>query len=198
MERSSRADIHRVRRHQALPPRAIVSGARAHGSRRPADQGFHGPRPTPPEEREEIKQAFNAPPETNAVRILIATDAAREGLNFQAHCWHLFHFDLPWNPSRMEQRNGRIDRKLQPRDEVYCHYFVYHQRPEDRVLQVLVRKTETIRKELGSLAQVVEGRLERTLSGGIRHSDIDRLTHDIEAADIDPLAKQTVRDELEE
>jgi superfamily II DNA/RNA helicase len=157
---------------------------------------FHGP--TPPEEREEIKQAFNAPPETNPVRILIATDAAREGLNFQAHWWHLFHFDLPWNPSRMEQRNGRIDRKLQPRGEVYCHYFVYHQRPEDRVLQVLVRKTETIRKELGSLAQVVEGRLEDTLRGGIRHSDIDRLAHDIEAADIDPDAKATVRDELED
>jgi len=140
---------------------------------------FHGP--TPPEEREEIKRAFNAPPETNPVRILIATDAAREGLNLQAHCWHLFHFDVPWNPSRMEQRNGRIDRKLQPRDEVFCHYFFYVQRPEDRVLQVLVRKTETIRKDLGSLAQVVESRLERTLSGGIRHADIDKLTRDIAA-----------------
>ena len=49
------------------------------------------------------------------LRILIATDAAREGLNLQAHCWNLFHFDVPWNPSRMEQRNGRIDRKLQPK-----------------------------------------------------------------------------------
>jgi hypothetical protein len=48
----------------------------------------------------------------------------------------------------MEQRNGRIDRKLQPRDEVFCHYFVYKQRPEDRILTVLVRKTETIKKEL--------------------------------------------------
>jgi len=157
---------------------------------------FHGP--TPLEEREEIKRAFNAPPETNPVRILIATDAAREGLNLQAHCWHLFHFDVPWNPSRMEQRNGRIDRKLQPQDEVFCHYFVYLQRPEDRVLQVLVRKTETIRKELGSLADVVESRLEEMLKGGIRHSNIDLLSQEIEEADIDPDAKATVRDELEE
>lgn len=157
---------------------------------------FHGP--TPLEEREEIKRAFNAPPEEHPVRILIATDAAREGLNLQAHCWHLFHFDLPWNPSRMEQRNGRIDRKLQPQDEVFCHYFVYHQRPEDRVLQVLVRKTETIRKELGSLADVVEDRLERMLKGGIRHAAVDALSREIETADIEPDAKAAVRDELEE
>lgn len=157
---------------------------------------FHGP--TPPEEREEIKRAFNAPPDLNPLRILIATDAAREGLNLQAHCWHLFHFDVPWNPSRMEQRNGRIDRKLQPRDEVFCHYFVYLQRPEDRVLQVLVRKTETIRKELGSLAQVVESKLEQTMSRGIRHADVDAMRREIEAADIAADAKATVRDELEE
>ena len=39
-----------------------------------------------------------------------ATDAAREGLNFQAHCTDLFHFDLPWNPDLLEQRIGRLDR----------------------------------------------------------------------------------------
>ena len=69
---------------------------------------YHGP--TPPDEREEIQRAFLAAPGKHPVRILIATDAAREGLNLQTHCWNLFHFDVPWNPSRMEQRNGRIDR----------------------------------------------------------------------------------------
>src|SRR5262249_27276826 len=77
---------------------------------------YHGP--TPVDEREAIKQTFNANPSHHPLRILIATDAAREGLNLQAQCWNLFHFDVPWNPSRMEQRNGRIDRKLQPQDEV--------------------------------------------------------------------------------
>jgi SNF2 family DNA or RNA helicase len=126
---------------------------------------FHGP--TPPDKRELIKRAFNAPPSAHPVRILIATDAAREGLNLQAHCHNLFHFDVPWNPSRLEQRNGRIDRKLQPSPEVNCHYFVYLQRPEDRVLKALVRKTKTIREELGSLSQVLENRLSDTLKGGI-------------------------------
>jgi SNF2 family DNA or RNA helicase len=71
-------------------------------------------------DRESIKAAFDTDPARHPLRILIATDAAREGLNLQAHCWNLFHFDVPWNPSRMEQRNGRIDRKLQPSPEVYC------------------------------------------------------------------------------
>ncbi|MGH7554602.1 MAG: helicase-related protein, partial [Longimicrobiales bacterium] len=157
---------------------------------------YHGP--TPPEKREEIKRAFNADPNRHPLRILIATDAAREGLNLQTHCWNLFHFDLPWNPSRMEQRNGRIDRELQPRDEVFCHYFVYRQRAEDRVLQVLVEKTDRIRTELGSLAQVVESRLADMLRAGIRHEDVDTLKRRIEAEDIERQTKQTVQTELEE
>ncbi|WP_051017329.1 helicase-related protein [Dactylococcopsis salina] len=65
------------------------------------------------ERREAIKRAFNTNPKDHPLRILIATDAAREGVNLQNYCADLFHFDIPWHPSRMEQRNGRIDRKLQ-------------------------------------------------------------------------------------
>jgi SNF2 family DNA or RNA helicase len=113
--------------------------------------------------RKEIQRRFNTDPAKDPLRILLATDAAREGLNFQAHCADLFHFDLPWNPGRIEQRNGRIDRKLQPAPEVRCHYFVLPQRAEDRVLDVLVRKTETIKKELGSLSK--DRRRHRASSG---------------------------------
>jgi superfamily II DNA or RNA helicase/DNA-binding transcriptional regulator YiaG len=156
---------------------------------------FHGP--TPPVKREEIKQAFNSSPHKHPVRILIATDAAREGLNLQAHCNNLFHFDVPWNPSRMEQRNGRIDRKLQSKDEVFCHYFVYQQRPEDRILQVLVRKTETIRRELGSLSQVIDAKLTKSLSLGIRHDAIQNLESEIDSTDIDPNRRAAIEEELE-
>ena len=86
------------------------------------------------EERDRIKIAFNAPFDQEPVRILVCTDAAREGLNLQARCHDLIHVDLPWNPSRLEQRNGRIDRKLQPSKVVTCRYFFYDQREEDRVL----------------------------------------------------------------
>jgi superfamily II DNA or RNA helicase len=157
---------------------------------------FHGP--TPPDKREQIKRAFNAPPDKHPVRILIATDAAREGLNLQAHCWNLFHFDVPWNPSRLEQRNGRIDRKLQSSPVVNCYYFVYAQRPEDRVLKALVRKTKIIREELGSLSQVLESRLAETLRGGIRHDLADRIAEDIDKADLDPEKRRTTEEELEQ
>ena len=147
--------------------------------------------------RKEIQRRFNTDPALDPLRILLATDAAREGLNFQAHCADLFHFDLPWNPGRIEQRNGRIDRKLQPAAEVHCHYFVLPQRVEDRVLEVLVHKTETIKRELGSLSKVIDDDIERRLRGGIRHRDADRLKHAIETADLDELRRQTTDEELE-
>lgn len=144
---------------------------------------FHGP--TPPDKREAIKKAFNKPPAEHPIRILVATDAAREGLNLQAHCRYLFHFDVPWNPSRLEQRNGRIDRKLSGFDEVFCRYFIYKQRPEDNVLKALVRKTKTIREELGSLSQVLESRLADTLRGGIRRDRALEMANELDNANIE-------------
>ena len=147
--------------------------------------------------RKEIQRRFNDDPARDPLRILLATDAAREGLNFQAHCTDLFHFDLPWNPGRIEQRNGRIDRKLQPAAEVRCHYFVLPQREEDRVLEVLVRKTETIRQELGSLSKVIDDDIERRLGAGIRRRDACRLAREIEQANPDAHRRSVAGEELE-
>lgn len=147
--------------------------------------------------RQEIQRRFNADPAQDPLRILLATDAAREGLNFQAHCADLFHFDLPWNPGRIEQRNGRIDRKLQPQPEVRCHYFVLPQRIEDRVLEVLVRKTETIKRELGSLSKVIDDDIERRLRQGIRHRDVTDLVRELDQADLEAERRQSVADELD-
>lgn len=148
---------------------------------------FHGP--TPAQKREELKRAFNTPPEKHPLRILVCTDAAREGLNLQAHCYDLFHFDVPWNPARMEQRNGRIDRKLQPASTVYCRYFYYTQRPEDRVLRVLARKTRTIKEELGSFTDVVSQKLRI----GIRREEADKLAKELDTLRDDEADK--IRDE---
>jgi ERCC4-related helicase len=132
------------------------------------------------QERDRIKIAFNAPFDNEPVRILVCTDAAREGLNLQARCHDLIHVDLPWNPSRLEQRNGRIDRKLQPSKTVTCRYFVYTQREEDRVLDALVRKTEVIRKQLGASGEVLRQTIETTLAReGIRRGDAAKLADSI-------------------
>jgi hypothetical protein len=146
--------------------------------------------------REDLKRAFNSSPDDHPLRILIATDAAREGINLQRHCRDLVHFDLPWNPSRLEQRNGLIDRKLQPAPFVTCRYFLFPQRPEDRVLDALVRKSETIRQQLGSMAQVLETRTATMLSGGIRQRDADRLASEIETLS-DVEREAVIREELE-
>jgi len=117
--------------------------------------------------RDEVQRAFNTAPGEHPLRILVATDAAREGVNLQAHCADLFHIDVPWNPARMEQRNGRIDRTLQPAPEVRCHYFVYPQRTEDQVLETVVRKIATVQRELGSLGAVLLGQIGTALENGI-------------------------------
>jgi len=150
------------------------------------------------EARKQIQRRFNTHPTEDPLRILIATDAAREGLNFQAHCADLFHFDLPWNPGRIEQRNGRIDRKLQPAGTVRCHYFVLPQRAEDRVLEVLVEKTETIKRELGSLSKVIDDDIERRLRRGIRHADADEIATEIATADVEAGRKHVADEELEQ
>ncbi len=122
-----------------------------------------------------LQDAFNGDPSEHRVRILVATDAAREGLNLQSHCADLFHFDVPWNPARMEQRNGRIDRTLQPSPEVRCHYFVYPDREEDAVLERLVEKVGVIQRELGSLGEVVMERVEKALARGIETTTLSEL-----------------------
>lgn len=145
------------------------------------------------ESREEVKRAFNADPASHPLRILIATDAAREGINLQNYCSDLFHFDLPWNPSRLEQRNGRIDRKLQREDVVRCHYFIFKQRAEDRVLEVLPQKAERILAELGSMSPILSRRIENVLSGGIRSERAEQTAKQLEEEQL--VGQKTIEEE---
>ena len=138
--------------------------------------------------RVEVQRAFTADPDKHPVRILVATDAAREGVNLQAHCADLFHMDIPWNPSRLEQRNGRIDRTLQPSPEVRCHYFLYPQRREDQVLETVVRKVDVVQRELGSLGAVLLTQLEKTLENGISETTraaVEAIGDDAKTATVD-------------
>ncbi len=125
--------------------------------------------------RAEIQDAFNGSFDEFPVRVLLATDAAREGINLQGHCADLFHYDVPWNPSRLEQRNGRIDRALQPQAVVRCGYFVYAQRKEDAVLDTLARKVETISRELGSLGSVLMEQMAEALTSGIGDETLQQV-----------------------
>lgn len=82
--------------------------------------------------------------------VLVATDCLSEGINLQEHFDAVVHYDLSWNPTRHEQREGRVDRYGQPRETVRVVTFYGENSPIDGlVLDVLLRKHERIRRSLG-------------------------------------------------
>jgi superfamily II DNA or RNA helicase len=82
--------------------------------------------------------------------VLVATDCLSEGINLQAIFSAVVHYDLSWNPTRHEQREGRVDRFGQPEKIVRALMIYGDNNPVDgAVLKVIVRKAERIRKELG-------------------------------------------------
>ncbi len=106
-----------------------------------------------PEEREE-KVALLA---AESAPILVATDCLSEGINLQDYFDSVVHYDLAWNPNRHEQREGRVDRFGQKAAEVYCSIIYGEDNPVDGfVLNVLIRKAEAIKKELGVLVPLPE------------------------------------------
>lgn len=83
-------------------------------------------------------------------RLLIATDCLSEGINLQEGFNAVLHYDLPWNPNRLEQREGRIDRFGQKSPDVRVALLYGSNNPIDGVvLEVLLRKAEEIRKTIG-------------------------------------------------
>jgi superfamily II DNA or RNA helicase len=83
-------------------------------------------------------------------RLLIATDCLSEGINLQEGFNALLHYDLPWNPNRLEQREGRIDRFGQQSESVEVALLYGNNNPIDGVvLEVLLRKAREIRKSIG-------------------------------------------------
>ena len=126
-------------------------------------------------ERDLVKHAFNDP--VHRVRILLATDAAAEGLNLQWTARYLLHFDCPWNPSRLEQRNGRVDRHGQARD-VTIHHFATDQDQDLRFLAHVIRKADEIREDLGSANELFDEAAHRRLVQGESvaavQADLDR------------------------
>ncbi|CEN89110.1 SNF2-like protein [[Clostridium] sordellii] len=110
------------------------------------------------EKRQEIKERFNDP--TTPLKILLATDAASEGVNLQTGCRYIFHYDVPWNPMRMEQRNGRVDRHGQYRD-VYIHHFNSKDDEDMQFLSRILQKVDQVREDLGSVGQVLDRMIEK-------------------------------------
>lgn len=176
---------------------------------------------TPRERRRQIQEAFENDPE---VLVLVATDAAGEGINLHRRAHLMVNYDLPWNPNRIEQRFGRIHR-IGQRDVCHLWNLVAHETREGEVWHRLLMKLQTQRESLGSavfdvLGQVfrdqplkdllirairygeqpdVKAKLEQIVD---RELEVDKLRALIEDRSLvherlDPDRVQNIRDEME-
>ncbi|MGC2092795.1 MAG: helicase-related protein [Methylocella sp.] len=129
-------------------------------------------------EREKVKAAFQTNPKDADVRILLATDAASEGIDLQNYCNCLIHVEIPYNPNVMEQRHGRIDRHGQKYDEVLIWHpvdggeatedtFGGH---KDDIIRALI-KLEAMREDMGSVNPVIAPQMAGLIEGTKRELD---------------------------
>lgn len=122
------------------------------------------------EDRTELLTRFS----TSGGLILVATDVASEGLNLQARCRTIVHYDLPWNPNRLEQRNGRIDRYGQRRAPRIAYLYAADTY-DGELLNILVRKIERQIAALGSVGDVLGALQPRRLDDLFGRTE-DRMT----------------------
>lgn len=125
------------------------------------------------EDRQNIQYDFNQNP---TVQVLVANDAAGEGINLHESCHLMINYDLPWNPNRLEQRFGRIHRIGQTE---ICHLWnlVAVDTREGKVFQRVLEKLEVARKALGGkvfdvLGEAIDGKqLGELLIEAIRYGN---------------------------
>ncbi len=127
---------------------------------------------TEAEIRELIRARFNEDPAKTPVRILLATDAAGEGIDLQHHCHRLINFDIPFNPNRLEQRIGRVDRYGQTKAPDIRHFAPVLDadsalsKDVDLLARVAV-KIDQIMRDLGSANEIIAPDLQRQLGGEV-------------------------------
>jgi superfamily II DNA or RNA helicase len=130
--------------------------------------------------REQLRLAFQEPPDRNKVRVLLATDAASEGIDLHEHCHRLVNYDIPFNPNKLEQRIGRIDRYGQPHAPEIRHFVGEGwERAADSYeadLEFLARiaaKVARMEEDLGSVNAVLADAVQKRMLGEITDYDVE-------------------------
>lgn len=132
-------------------------------------------------ERERLRLAFQKAPDEHPVRILLATDAASEGIDLQNHCHRLVNYDIPFNPNKLEQRIGRIDRYGQTEVPEIRHFVgtgwdkaVDSYEADLEFLSRVAVKVAQMQEDLGSVNAVLADAVQRRLLG--ERVDVDAET----------------------
>jgi superfamily II DNA or RNA helicase len=124
---------------------------------------------TLPEDREYIRSQFTEDPSKEPVRVLLATDAAGEGIDLQTHCHRLVNFDIPFNPSRLEQRIGRIDRYGQTNEPQVFHFLPVAESStyagDVSFMARIAKKVALVEQDLGSVNQVIGDEIQGHFAG---------------------------------
>jgi superfamily II DNA/RNA helicase len=119
---------------------------------------------TPTEEREKIRARFTESPDKHPVRILLATDSAGEGIDLQTYCHRLVNFDIPFNPSRLEQRIGRIDRYGQTKHPEIFHFVPVSSSTtydaDMKFMGIIATKVGQATEDLGKVNQVIDAEVQ--------------------------------------
>ncbi|WP_440065575.1 DISARM system SNF2-like helicase DrmD [Streptosporangium sp. OZ121] len=133
------------------------------------------------DEREQLRVAFQTDPAEHPVRILLATDAASEGIDLQNHCHRLVNYDIPFNPNKLEQRIGRVDRWGQKHNPDIRHFVgTGWERAVDsfeadlEFLSRVAQKVARMEEDLGSVNAVLADAVQRRMLGTIPDYDVEQ------------------------
>ena len=147
--------------------------------------------------REQLRLAFGQPPDQNKVRILLATDAASEGIDLHEHCHRLVNYDIPFNPNKLEQRIGRIDRYGQAMTPEVRHFIGGGwETAGDKYaadLEFLSRiavKVARMEEDLGTVNAVLAEAVQRRMLGEIIDFDVENASAASKRAGTKPAARR--------
>jgi superfamily II DNA or RNA helicase len=133
--------------------------------------------------REQLRLAFAEPPDQNKVRILLATDAASEGIDLHEHCHRLVNYDIPFNPNKLEQRIGRIDRYGQPETPEVRHFIGGgwesandKYKADLEFLSRIAVKVARMEEDLGTVNAVLAEAVQRKMLGEIDDFDVENAS----------------------
>ncbi|MET8387654.1 DISARM system SNF2-like helicase DrmD [Streptosporangium canum] len=150
------------------------------------------------DEREQLRVAFQTDPAEHPVRILLATDAASEGIDLQNHCHRLVNYDIPFNPNKLEQRIGRVDRWGQKHNPDIRHFVgtgwdraVDSFEADLEFLSRVAKKVARMEDDLGSVNAVLADAVQRRMLNDIPDYDVERAARETREP------KQTVQAETD-
>lgn len=132
-------------------------------------------------EREQLRLAFQEAPTEHPLRILLATDAASEGIDLQNHCHRMVNYDIPFNPNKLEQRIGRIDRYGQTRTPEVRHFVGTGW---ERAADSYEADLEFLSRVASKVAQMEEdlGRVNTVLADAVQRRMLGETGVDVDAA----------------